>query len=214
MSYESAWFMAHRIREAMSDDAMLPAARRPRRAPSKLTRPTGATSPAWRSGAPGTTRRRSSASWSVAGTFAASTSSKVNEGKPQGIMQSHIDPRTRIMTDEASYYDWTKHCFALSRKVAHLADEYSRGDVTTNTIEGFFSIVKRGLDRHVPPCGRQAPVPVSRRVRLPLQHPRPHGLAAHVPRGQGHRWKASDLSRVLVTRLRLAGLGLHAPRLV
>jgi hypothetical protein len=29
--------------------------------------------------------------------------------------------------------------------VQHECEEYSRGDVTTNTVEGFFSILKRGL---------------------------------------------------------------------
>jgi len=30
--------------------------------------------------------------------------------------------------------------------VHHTSKEYARGDVTTNTVEGFFAIMRRGLD--------------------------------------------------------------------
>ncbi len=35
--------------------------------------------------------------------------------------------------------------FAAHETVAHSRDEYVRGDVHTNTVEGFFSIFKRGM---------------------------------------------------------------------
>ena len=35
--------------------------------------------------------------------------------------------------------------FAKHQTVKHGAGEYARGDVTTNTVEGFFSVFKRGM---------------------------------------------------------------------
>ncbi len=37
------------------------------------------------------------------------------------------------------------HRFKSHQTVKHSADEYVRGDVHTNTVEGFFSILKRGV---------------------------------------------------------------------
>jgi hypothetical protein len=37
----------------------------------------------------------------------------------------------------------------------HYAKEYVRGDVTTNTVEGFFSVFKRGMTGVYQHCGEQ-----------------------------------------------------------
>jgi hypothetical protein len=39
--------------------------------------------------------------------------------------------------------------------VNHSEKEYARGDVTTNTVEGFFSIFKRGMVGVYQHCGEQ-----------------------------------------------------------
>jgi transposase-like protein len=57
----------------------------------------------------------------------------------------HVKPSARIMTDEWIGYHNLKTIYASHEKVSHSAKEYARGDVTTNTVEGFFAIVKRGL---------------------------------------------------------------------
>jgi hypothetical protein len=49
------------------------------------------------------------------------------------------------MTDEARAFTGIGWNFASHGTVKHSADEYVRGDVHTNTIEGFFSILKRGV---------------------------------------------------------------------
>lgn len=49
------------------------------------------------------------------------------------------------MTDEAPVFKLLGWRFASHETVAHKKDEYVRGDVHTNTIEGFFSILKRGI---------------------------------------------------------------------
>jgi hypothetical protein len=49
------------------------------------------------------------------------------------------------MTDEASMYTLVGREFASHGIVRHGAKEYACGDAHTNTVEGYFSILKRGL---------------------------------------------------------------------
>jgi transposase-like protein len=60
-------------------------------------------------------------------------------------MFSKIDTRARIMTDELMGYRTIGQSFARHDTVNHSIEEYARGEVTTNSVEGFFSILKRGL---------------------------------------------------------------------
>ncbi len=52
---------------------------------------------------------------------------------------------TRLMTDGEGQYRLVAPMFASHEVVNHGAGEYVRGDVTTNTVEGYFSILKRGI---------------------------------------------------------------------
>lgn len=49
------------------------------------------------------------------------------------------------MTDEAAVYTKIGREFAEHGVVVHSLKEYSRGDVTTNTLESSFALLKRGL---------------------------------------------------------------------
>lgn len=49
------------------------------------------------------------------------------------------------MTDDAQHYRTIGKLFTTHESVGHSYGEYVRGDVHTNTVEGFFSILKRGL---------------------------------------------------------------------
>ena len=49
------------------------------------------------------------------------------------------------MTDENTMYRRIGREFAEHGAVKHYENEYVRGDVTTNTVEGCFSIFKRGM---------------------------------------------------------------------
>jgi hypothetical protein len=49
------------------------------------------------------------------------------------------------MTDEAGQNRKFGEHFARHEMVNHRIDEYVRGDTHTNTIEGYFSILKRGV---------------------------------------------------------------------
>ena len=61
----------------------------------------------------------------------------------RSALYRHLDPKSRLVTDKAQSYKFFvepgKH-----ESVDHSKGEYVRGDVHTNTLEGFFSIFKRG----------------------------------------------------------------------
>lgn len=61
------------------------------------------------------------------------------------ILLSQIAKDAHLMTDEASMYTVVGREFASHSIVTHSAGEYARGNTHTNTIEGFFSRLKRGL---------------------------------------------------------------------
>lgn len=63
------------------------------------------------------------------------------------IMKEQIHENTRIMTDDMGAYSKIDQHFSSHEVVRHSKKEYVRGvDIHTNTVEGFFSILKRGLD--------------------------------------------------------------------
>jgi hypothetical protein len=63
----------------------------------------------------------------------------------QGIVMDNLSREARLMTDEHVMYRRIGREFAEHSAVHHYNKEYVRGDVTTNTIEGAFSIFKRGM---------------------------------------------------------------------
>jgi hypothetical protein len=62
---------------------------------------------------------------------------------------------SRLMTDEARSFRRIGKDFAKHESVNHSAGEYARGDVTTNTVEGYFSVFKRGMRGTYQQCGEQ-----------------------------------------------------------
>ncbi len=57
----------------------------------------------------------------------------------------NVAKEARLMTDESRLYTGADQVFASHETVKHSANEYARGDVHTNTVEGSFSIFKRGM---------------------------------------------------------------------
>jgi transposase-like protein len=64
------------------------------------------------------------------------------------VMRENIQPGTEIMTDDFSAYDWVKKEFQHD-VIKHTAGSFSRREgakqIHTNTAEGFFSLLKRGI---------------------------------------------------------------------
>lgn len=62
------------------------------------------------------------------------------------VIRDHVDKSARIMTDELrSYHGIGKEFAGGHVTVNHAAGEYARADVTTNEVEAFFALLKRGI---------------------------------------------------------------------
>jgi transposase-like protein len=61
------------------------------------------------------------------------------------LIVSVASRKSHFRTDESGVYWRTGEEFKSHRTVNHSAKEYVRGDAHTNTVEGFFSIFKRGV---------------------------------------------------------------------
>lgn len=151
VTYKTAWFMAHRIREAMRDDS------------GGMFGGGGGTVEAdetyW-----GNTKRRGSPKKGRGyhhkekivslverdGRARSFHVQAVNAKTLRPILREQIAKDSRLITDEAAVY--TKSAPAIEGDfdgydyVKHGIGEYVRGDVHTNTIENFFSTLKRGLN--------------------------------------------------------------------
>ena len=64
--------------------------------------------------------------------------------------------KSGLLTDEASYYKEAGAEFASHQAVNHSREEYARGiGIHVNTLEGYFSIFKRGMRGIYQHCGEQ-----------------------------------------------------------
>jgi transposase-like protein len=61
------------------------------------------------------------------------------------IIAANVAREAHLMSDEHLVYRRLKIQFAKQSRVFHTVGEYARGTIHTNTIEGFFSIFKRGM---------------------------------------------------------------------
>lgn len=71
------------------------------------------------------------------------------------ILRANIDKETSVMTDEAGQYRYLRKHFIDHDFVTHGKGEYGRGEIHTNTIEGYFSIFKRGMKGIYQHCGEK-----------------------------------------------------------
>ncbi len=61
-------------------------------------------------------------------------------------VEARVLPASTVYTDEApSYVGITERGGYEHKRIHHMARVYVEGDVHTNTIEGFWSLVKRGI---------------------------------------------------------------------
>ncbi|MBP6012033.1 MAG: IS1595 family transposase [Alphaproteobacteria bacterium] len=156
VSYKTAWFMSHRIRAAMAPAAGAP----PIGGEGKIieadetyigTRSGVRKHPG--SGGPG----HKIAILSLVERGGKMRSFKLG-GTPKGyeikgLIQDYVDPKSTLHTDGAQMYKAS--AVAKHESVDHSAGEYARGDVHTNTVEGVFSIFKRGMVGTYQHCGEQ-----------------------------------------------------------
>jgi transposase-like protein len=156
ITYRSAWFMAHRIRESMRNGGLDPLggpgkivevdetyfgkAEKPQ--PSKYRRGR----PYLKKRGAGPAGKRAVVALVERGgnvrTFHVAHADKVTVSK---IVRDNIATESRLHTDESKLYKDEAAFFASHETVRHSAEEYVRDDVHTNSAEGYFSIFKRGM---------------------------------------------------------------------
>jgi transposase-like protein len=167
VTYKTAWFMFHRLREAMADPSAPPiggegkiveadeAYHGRKKAPSEM--------PAYRKGRPytkggvnGPRQKRPIVALVERGGEARATHMGHVTAKNIGtFIAKAVDTKSRLMTDESKLYGSLGKEFASHESVNHAAKEYARGDVNTNIVEGMFGVFKRGMTGVYQHCGEQ-----------------------------------------------------------
>jgi transposase-like protein len=71
------------------------------------------------------------------------------------ILRENISHEARLMTDDNGVYRRAIKSFAAHGVVRHSRGQYGLGDIHTNTIEGYFSIFKRGMKGVYQWCGKK-----------------------------------------------------------
>lgn len=70
-------------------------------------------------------------------------STMLDHRSAMGVVRQVVHPGSRLVTDQAAHYRLPP--VSSHEAVDHSKFEWTRGDVHTNTLEGFFSVLKRGL---------------------------------------------------------------------
>lgn len=162
ITYQSAWFLAHRIREAMANDKSGPLGgegqiveadetyfgRRETPKPSKQ-----------RKGRPYTRRKQPWDKRAVVALVERGGRSRTfhidgaTVANVRDVIVRNVSRKSKLHTDESKLYVELGKEFTAHETVKHTAGEYVRGDVHTNTVEGYFSIFKRGMKGIYQHCG-------------------------------------------------------------
>jgi transposase-like protein len=144
VTLKTAWFMSHRLREAMRVLQMEPLGGAGKEVEADETF-IGNKRPKARN-ARGYAHKHAIVSLVERGGKVRSQHvNDVNAATLRPILKAQVDPASWLMTDESAVYRSIGKEFKYHFTVEHGAGEYVRGGAHTNTIEGFFSIFKRGM---------------------------------------------------------------------
>lgn len=147
VTYKSAWFMAHRIREAMNDSNPDPIGGKDKTVQAdetyfgqkeKITTRT-------KRGKAGHSSKMSVVTLVSEGKARTFHVDRADIGTVREILLNNVKRETTLHTDESRLYTRTGQEFAAHETVKHTAGEYWRNGVTTNNCENYFSIFKRGM---------------------------------------------------------------------
>jgi transposase-like protein len=167
LRYQSAWFMCHRIREAMRSGGLAPPIGGSGKTvevdetyfgkinKDELMPP----DPKKRGGkARGIKRSAYRAVLALVergGNVRSFQIAQADQNTVHAIMRENIAKETRVHTDESGIYNIAAWHFDQHETVRRSVGEYTRGDVTTNSVEGYFSIFKRGMKGIYQHCGEK-----------------------------------------------------------
>ena len=157
ITYKSAWFMMHRLREAMA-----PAGKRGPMGGEGRVIEADETYLGKRDGKPSMpdsfvsgfgwvshpkieTQRKIVALVERGGPARSFVVQNVDKETIRKVLFTNADRKSTLMTDEHMAYPASGAHFADHQTVNHSEKEYARGTTSTNTVEGYFSIFKRGM---------------------------------------------------------------------
>ena len=120
----------------------------------------------------------------------------------RGALGEHLHKDSRLVTDGALLY---RKQVENHEYVDHGAGEYVRGDVHTNTLEGFFSIFKRGLvgtyqhmdKKHLNRYLAEFDFRMNTRAKLGINDAQRTGMAITGAAGKRLQYKSSDQGEAL-----------------
>ena len=160
ITYKSAWFLTHRIREAMRDGALAPM--------GGIDGMPGAggiveADETFIGREPGKPKKRAYHHKMKVVSLVDRDSGQVrsvvvDDLRPETIrpiIEENIVKEATLHTDESAIYTKIGTTFADHQMTVHSAKEYVRGIVHTNTVEGYFSVFKRGMKGVYQHCGKQ-----------------------------------------------------------
>ncbi len=154
VSMQTAWFLSHRIREAMADLSV--GSKGPMGGEGKFVE----ADETFIGGKEKNRHKSKRAATRLGGSWGKETVFSLVERKGhvrsmhvtsvsavnlRPILLSHVRPETNLVTDDAGQYRHMAKDFPAHQVVNHSADEYVRGESHTNTVENYFSILKRGI---------------------------------------------------------------------
>jgi transposase-like protein len=144
ISYKSAWFMCHRLREAMR--------------PANYPEPLGGkfkiveVDETFVGGKAGNRKSRKVrikqpvvALVQRGGDVRSFPVRKVNSRHLNALLRKQVSKKSYLMTDESNIYSKPGKQFTRHQTVNHSIEEYVRGDAHVNNAENYFSILKRGI---------------------------------------------------------------------
>lgn len=154
VQYKTAWFLAHRIREAMRSGDLAPMGGAGGIVEADET---------FIGRKEGSIKRRGHGHKNAVLSLVDRDSKQVRSFHVDGtsaadvmpIIRKNVAKETAMMTDEGGHYSRLGSDFASHETVNHKADEYVRGDVHTNTVEGYYSIFKRGMNGMYQHCSEK-----------------------------------------------------------
>ena len=165
ITYRSAWFMAHRVREAMRAGGLEPMGGKGKIVEADETYfgdvPESKRKTKTSRGHAFTKKGRAAHKRAIVslverGGNVRSFHVAVADGATvANIVNENVLKETRLQTDESRLYIKVGANYAAHETVNHGAKEYARGDVTTNSVEGYFSIFKRGMKGVYQHCGEK-----------------------------------------------------------
>jgi transposase-like protein len=157
VTYKTAWFMAHRIREGMVDKEPEGLGGEGKTVEADETYYGEKDDPAERRkpGQRGPAGKRPVVGLVERGKVRTFHVEAANKDVVEKIVRENINRETALMTDESSLYPKVGAEFSSHETVCHSAGEYVRGEVHTNTMDGYWGLFKRGMRGIYQHCGEQ-----------------------------------------------------------